>query len=414
MLMLYMLVLSPVVSAILTVPLKRRIHVSIEVPSPVEVEKDGIVKVSVHIRNQSILPVPFVDITFIQAVNFELSGLPNCKISIGSLQTKTVTMEYRARRRGLAKVGVNSVVLRDYLGFFRFSLLEGMEEYQHVGELMVLPRLFNIKSNSKIMMGSGQAHIPDDNGEASTGVLSWTGEPGYEFREYMPGDPLHKVHWKLSAKKEALMVRKDEGRGIPGKRLILDSCITVPEIKQPGRENYLWKVRSKTKQNDSNEEVLIREEKILEALLAVAYLGVKTSRDMEVWLLENGCWMRHLVTDRKDLNKLQHRLAAYQFVDAESFDSIDRMPLTHMLENRGKGRNFSGGEVIIFTGSMNELLMNSMDGFIHYRMTVDMVFIKDSGGSNESGAQTGEVIPVLGQGNLWTLSADEDLVEAFS
>jgi uncharacterized protein (DUF58 family) len=38
--------------------------------------------------------------------------------------------------------------------------------------------------------------------------LGW--RTGYEFREYQAGDSLHKIHWKLSAKKDILMVRKDE------------------------------------------------------------------------------------------------------------------------------------------------------------------------------------------------------------
>ena len=46
--------------------------------------------------------------------------------------------------------------------------------------------------------------------------------PGYEHREYVQGDPLKRVNWKLSTKKNKLMVRLDEAVASVQPLIILD------------------------------------------------------------------------------------------------------------------------------------------------------------------------------------------------
>ena len=52
--------------------------------------------------------------------------------------------------------------------------------------------------------------FPSDGGEETEGGSLAGGYPGYEHREYQPGDPNNRINYKLSAKKRILMVRRDE------------------------------------------------------------------------------------------------------------------------------------------------------------------------------------------------------------
>lgn len=52
--------------------------------------------------------------------------------------------------------------------------------------------------------------------------LIFNGSPGYEYREYRPGDPLKRINSKLSAKKDTLWVRLDEKQAVSSVLLILD------------------------------------------------------------------------------------------------------------------------------------------------------------------------------------------------
>jgi uncharacterized protein (DUF58 family) len=126
MLMLYMLVFALFISVILTIPLKGSIVFSIDAPT-VEVEKDGVVKVKLHIHNRSILPVPFIDVSFIQSQNFTIASPSDIRFSLGSRMKKTISVEYCAKTRGVSRIGVESVYIKDYLGFFRINLTKSID-----------------------------------------------------------------------------------------------------------------------------------------------------------------------------------------------------------------------------------------------------------------------------------------------
>lgn len=408
MLMLYMFIISPVISVVLVYPAAGRTDISIKAPT-VEVEKDGVVQVSVVMQNKTFLPIPFMDIAFLEAESLSISGMPSFRVSLGSYQTRVINIEYTAKRRGIAKVGVKDISIRDYLGIFRFSLTKQLEDSQTTGEVTVLPRIFDMRSNSRIMASSGQSNISDDTGASSMGINSWVGEPGYEFREYQAGDSLHKIHWKLSAKKDILMVRKDEGRGVPRKSLVVDPCITLMQERKLGEAGLFKRLSRESDPIKVQQEVRIVEEKILEVLLSVVNLAIKTGREVDVWLFEDGRWVQYPVKDIKSIYGLQYRLAVYKFPASIGLNSSQRVPLSNILENTAKGRNSGGGEFIIFTGCPDTGLSESVNALLNYRMEVDMVVVRNA----SAGVDTGAVLPALAQGRAWVLGTDEDLTEAF-
>ena len=101
MIMVYMFLLSPIVSFLLVFPSRKRIEVSIDVPSS-EVEKGGVTKVKLHLKNRTFIPIPFLRI-FCQAQNFSVDGSNEVMVSLGAFQNKTITLEYTAK----SKVSVN-------------------------------------------------------------------------------------------------------------------------------------------------------------------------------------------------------------------------------------------------------------------------------------------------------------------
>ena len=240
---LYALILMPLISILLTYPVKSRIEIFFRILSR-ELEKDGMTSVELTIKNKSIFPAPFIIISFIEALNLSISHPSNISIFLGPMQSKTITVEYKAKYRGVAKIGVKDIVLKDYMGFLKYSLLKDIKEKQNVGEVVVTPRLIHIKPNNKIFKSSD--NIKQDAEETTNSLLTWSGEPGYEFRQYIPGDSLQKIHWKLSAKNDTLMVRKDEGSGVAKKLLIIDdvyaSGATLKELIKLLKENNITNI----------------------------------------------------------------------------------------------------------------------------------------------------------------------------
>lgn len=406
MLMLYMFFVSPIVSLLLTWPLKNKIDINIQI-SQSEVEKEGILTAKVHIKNRTILPIPFVIINFIKAPNFANPSFSQIKVALGPLKERTVTAQYVAVTRGISEVGVENIFLRDYLGFFNFSMLKCLEAYQYKGQVSVLPRIINLKPNSKILissMNSGAGY--EDSAQSSISSFSFTGEPGYEFREYMPGDPLHKIHWKLSAKTETLMVRKDEARSLPKKRIIVDPYLAT-DIE--GNKKAIKRSSGKKASFEEIEmENRIIEDRILESLLAVANITIKASRNIELWLLENGTWVEYTINEPVDVNKLQHKLTNYTFIN--TIDSLKRIPISHVLGSMGN-RRATGGEVMIFTGCYDKDLAPFLNEFLYYKINVEMVVVKKP--EENTNLKEEQYLDNKG-GTMWILTTEDDMVEAFS
>ncbi len=414
MVMVYMLIFSPLVSIFLIFPLKKRIVTSVEVPS-YEVEKGGVVKVNVHLENKSFMPIPFINIEFCKPVNFRVPGTYNEIISLGPFEKKVVIMEYTAKSRGVGEIGVSGIWLRDYINIFRIALLKNSAEERVTGEVTVLPRIVSLKPTSKILLGSSESVKQEASGTTNINLFSLNGEPGYEFREYMPGDPLHKVHWKLSARNETLMVRKDEGRGLSKKRLFLDSYIKPAQNKQNIKTFYQFLFGSSPKYKDQNsynieDDILMLEEKVLEALIAVANTFVKTGREVELWLYEDGKWNKYGITDSKTTSEIHYRLASYKFSNITNLDLSKRLPLIEIIEDEGKNRYLKGAESTVFTGNLDNTLYKAVEGFAQYGVIVDTVSVKNL----SSKKVNNEERITHTKGNSWMLAIDDDISEAFS
>jgi len=405
MLMLYMFIFALIISIILTMPLKGRIEFSIDAPT-VEVEKDGVIKVNLHINNKSILPVPFMDVSFIKSHNFTNLSSTDIRFSLGSRMKKTISFEYVALTRGVSKIGVESIFIKDYLGFFRINMTKNMDLSKMWGEVTVIPRLYSINLNSKIMQNTELALMPEDNSMTTNNMVITNGEPGYEFREYVPGDPLHKIHWKLSAKKEVLMVRKDEGRSIPKKCLIVDPCL-LKEVESQ-KSNFITRLFNRPKVQQSDDTIFI-EEKILEAVLAVAHGTVSTNSESDIWYYEEGEWKLFTVREKKNIGEMQNILAAYEFLNIKDLSEDLRMPLSSLLEQKKNSRNFSGGEVIVFTGIVDDNLMEAVGKLNYNKYYVNLVVVKNMG--SEGNLRT--KIDQTDYGTIYEVPMGIDLSEAF-
>lgn len=415
MVMTYMLLFSPIVSGLLVIPFRKKVLVYVDIPF-YEVEKGGVVRVNVRLENKSFMPFPFISLEFCEAVNFKISETYNKIISLGPFEKKVISVEYTAISRGVSKIGISDVCLKDYINLFKLSILKNSNEDRFAVEVTVLPRLVNLKPTSKILLGSEASIRQEDLSSPSMNLLNWNGEPGYEFREYMPGDPLHKIHWKLSARSETLMVRKDEGRGISKKRLILDPYIKTEQKKQTVNVIYhlllgVPPIHTVKNSDNKDEDRLKLEEKILETLLAVAHTSVKIGREVELWLFEGGKWNKYEINDGKTINEIQYRLASYKFEKLPVSDFSKRLPLNEVVGNEEKNRYLKGTESMVFTGNYDNALYKAVENFAEYGIVVDTVLV-DNYHSNIRG-HNAEGSFINQQGNYWVLGVDEDISEAF-
>ncbi len=127
---------------------------------------------------------------------------------------KTVTVKgcFEPKHSGLNKVVLEKVIIGDFLGNGKFNVRIADEN-----KLAVYPQVVQYDGPEVF-----PNMLPSEEEEAEEGVAARQGGmPGYEHREYVPGDSPRRVNYKLSAKKGKLMVRLDESNGYAATNLLI-------------------------------------------------------------------------------------------------------------------------------------------------------------------------------------------------
>lgn len=108
----------------------------------------------------------------------------------------TLTLPVVATYPGLLKISVSRVYIKDLMGFFQLK-----KNVEQTAELSILPRAVTDIAYEKTALEQGMLESEESSkrGNDFSDVQ--------EVREYIPGDKLMSIHWKLSAKRDILMVK---------------------------------------------------------------------------------------------------------------------------------------------------------------------------------------------------------------
>lgn len=124
---------------------------------------------------------------------------------------ESIVIPLQCKYRGYYKIGVKSIIIEDYFGLFskEFKSIDTirMIVYPKIKDLTFLPT-----SNVAV---DEMTNLSEKTREEQNNIA--------HIREYEKGDTLNKVHWKLSAKYNALMVKQYSGEISNSINIILDS-----------------------------------------------------------------------------------------------------------------------------------------------------------------------------------------------
>lgn len=151
-----------------------------------------------------------------QAVQHTPDMLPLC-FTMGLQHRGEYHISLTTRYCGKAAVRLTQLELTDFLRLFRFRI--GAEPQ---GTTLILPQIPSMQTSNRLFQNVANDAITADDDSEATPVFSASSAPGYEHRDYIPGDSLKRVNWKLSSKRRNLMVRKDEPAALAKLTVILD------------------------------------------------------------------------------------------------------------------------------------------------------------------------------------------------
>lgn len=181
------------------------------------VSKGDIIDIQIGISAKSILPI-----APIQVCIKDLNG--NEQMVEVKSKTDYAVYPFEARHVGHYSPGVEYCIVSDIFGLFEYTVHMPMQ----LGGVNVLPRVLH---SDDIAFGVGDMGALTIR-RAQEDLSSPDG-----VRKYQMGDPLKKMHWKLSLRKQELMVRQYEEPTLPSSLILMD--VAPPHVSQQASSETL-------------------------------------------------------------------------------------------------------------------------------------------------------------------------------
>lgn len=306
----YMLVCAPVFSLGITFFLTRgkRVSVTSDVDNTM-LYKGEFVTLRIIVRNKSVFPVPAVKVKLsAQGGLVPENSCENYVVSVSPRSESVIEIKYKAKVWGRYILGAENIYMHDFIGFFKFR----MSCLDSVNEIRVFPDIPEIQGDSPLLRSAAEAaRFADDSEETTESecVTGFSGMPGYTHREYVEGDPVRRINWKLSSKRDKYMIRLDDEVESIKQNIVLDNV---------GGNN------------------IYENERAVEGMLAAALELLKCGFESTVYCCFNNVYEGFAIAEPGDVSALQTRLADFSFerqLSAKKKNS--RIPIDEMLSSGG-------------------------------------------------------------------------------
>lgn len=313
--LLYTIILAPVCSYFIAYSSKYFFKITQHMENDLIVKGEEVVY-HLLIVNKSIFSYSNVKVVFAEHHVGVISDTKDLYISLKPREEKRLSYRIFTKYRGTYAIGIKSIELMDFLGLFRFKNGScrpiDVTVYPRVVDLYAVPFSVNIQTK---MSSSFDVFTEDYT------VIS-------DVRPYTPADSLKKIHWKLSAKKDELIVKNFQKSIVNSVTIILDTF-----------ENHC-----------EEEKKLHLEDRIIEGLVSVTNYSLKAQIPV-VLLFEDGVLEEQFAGNSAQFQQIYERLSLIKF--------RGQTPVQALLEDyQGKHDNFHN--MVIFTSNLNPALYEQM------------------------------------------------------
>ena len=295
------LLLAPGISALLAWTASQHIHTVMTAPDRLQKGRHFTVKVQLEAEGR--LPVPFLRVQLAQDANFARDDARLIQSAMIPAEALEIPYGMTALYAGSGLISCGQLVVSDYLGLFSFPVRDVPAPVQ-IGVIPSIPSLTGaammLRAVSDVVM------TMDEDEEETSASFTSQSTPGYIHREYIPGDNLRRINWKLSAKRSKLMVRMDEAANSVRPTVILDL------------------------QHEIDEPSLKRREIILEGSLGFLMLLVRQGVPCSLRFAAAGAW-NCIELDSEDAV----RLAAVELATADFVNNGSRIDPAALTEKAG-------------------------------------------------------------------------------
>ncbi len=324
----YVLITAAVLSITVTVIIKNLncITVSFETNGDIVYKNEPLV-LKVKVKNKSIFSMPLLIINlFTPDTMTNIDGTAGGQYVLGVSPRSETQFEvrYKVNVWGCSNVGIKSVKLMDFMRFISFSLYTEKGFYEYGSKIRVIPDIPELAAESLLLREvSENAIMYDDNEDTKEAEIKamFSGLPGYSHREYTQGDPLKRINWKLSMKRDNYMVRLDDEVQSVQQNIILDTLSGVS---------------------------IYDNERAVEGVLALCSSIVKSGFEPKLYYKQGNDFTVVKMNSVSDVASLQTAFADYSFINPSEKDGYVRIP---------EGIIPEGGYILIYTPRLDKELI---------------------------------------------------------
>lgn len=174
--------------------------------------EDDILDVKLDVKNRGLIPKYYLLLQDIFSPGFGEDKKRRLLLEkIKGKQEIAITYEGRCFKRGLYRIGPVTVFFSDPMGVFCKS-----KKYDLYSQLIVYPKIFRIHRFPSLVKGNISL--------IGIGTRRASGDE-FEFfgiREYKPGDPIKRIHWRSTARLRTLAVKEYEQYAAYSVTIVLD------------------------------------------------------------------------------------------------------------------------------------------------------------------------------------------------
>ena len=295
---------APILSLLFTLLFRKQITAACMLETPLAAKGEhGILTVS--LQSKGFLPSPFVTITFTDSP-YLTCGEPLLTLSLLPRSTETVSFNFTASVCGASFVGIKEIRIWDYLGLFSFTA-----PVPNAQEIHVVPDIAEVSSDEDYILEiyRQSAETGDSEETIDAGSTLFGGFPGFEHREYVPGDPLKRINWKLSAKRDKLYVRLDEETASSRVCILLDTLLQAGEEDLQNLPPDLYAIAK------PDMALPLLAQNAMETSLGIARALLHNSLTVSYLYLspDTGDFREMSLRKEEDIPELAKELAAYSF-----------------------------------------------------------------------------------------------------
>lgn len=301
------LLLAPLLSVFLAWLSSRMVTLSCEMEEAL-LSKGDTCTMQLSVQNRSIFPTPPLDIQLTNEAGARCEK-PELLVTVLPRAAQEFQVVFRAKICGGSMVGIERVQVTDYLGLFSFPVRK-VDYASLQRKVAVIPDMAEISARDdnlvKVMQTSLHADDSDDTVEACPHAFG--GFAGYDNREYVPGDPIRRINWKQSAKRNRLLVRLDDEMASKAVNVVLDSvfCKKAVDIKAVSLLQQYQGLRA--------DEILPKmAEDAVENALGIMQVLIRHGYTIRFHAMMEGAFCRYEITDEPDLEAVRLELAHYSF-----------------------------------------------------------------------------------------------------